>query len=201
MIELPQLPLRLRITPGDLTLDNFSTQSSVVLQTVELAASSGVELVQIREKKLPGRLLFELVRGAVERTKNTRILVNERFDIALAAGAHGVHLMSTSVPIDRVRLSVPEGFLVGVSCHSSVEVQTAKEQGADYALLGPIFSTPGKGKPLGIEVLSKICSEVEPFPVLAVGGIDGSNTSAVIEAGAAGFAAIRYLNEFVRIQQ
>ena len=79
--------------------------------------------------------------------------------------------------------------------------KAAKEQGADYALLGPVFATPGKGEPVGVDVLGQICRTVAPFPVIGVGGIDGSNASAVIDAGAAGFAAIRYLNEFVRIQQ
>lgn len=201
MTELPQRPLRLLVTRGELTQDNFSTQSSVVLQTVELAASTGIEMLQIREKNLPGRLLFELVRHAVAVARHTTIFVNERFDIALAAGAHGAHLTSTSMPIECVRASVPPGFLIGVSTHTAGEVRKAKEQEADYAMLGPVFATPGKSDPLGVDVFGRICREVTPFPVLAVGGIDGSNASEVVDAGAAGFAAIRYLNEFVRLQK
>jgi thiamine-phosphate pyrophosphorylase len=163
--------------------------------------TAGIEIVQIREKRLPSRLLFELVRHASELTSgsSTRLLVNERFDIAIAAGADGVHLTSTSVPLEQVRASVPTEFIIGVSSHSSAEVVAAKDAGADYAMLGPIFETPGKVDPLGLGELERVCRSVAEFPVVAVGGIDASNETAVFAAGAAGVAAIRYLNDFVKI--
>jgi len=191
------------ITDGSSTLSNFSEQRIRVIQTVELAVAAGIELVQVREKQLPGRLLFELVRDAVGVTAgtNTRLLVNERFDIALASEADGVHLTSTSIPADRVRASMPSGFLIGVSAHSGDEVFAAKAAGADYAMIGPVFDTPGKREPLGIDVLRDLSAAVAPFPVIAVGGIDGTNIRSVLDARAAGFAAIRYLDDFVRISQ
>jgi len=203
VISFPATPFRLLITPGLADPSNFSIQKTEILKTVELAVAAGIGIVQIREKGLPARSLFELVRDAAVLTagSSTRILINERFDIALAAGADGVHLTSTSMPIERVRPAVPSGFIVGVSTHSPDEVVAAKDSGADYAMLGPIFQTPGKGDPIGLEEFERVCRSVTPFPVVAVGGIDASNEAAVIEAGAAGVAAIRYLNDFVRIGQ
>ena len=94
---------------------------------------------------------------------------------------------------------MPSGFLIGVSAHTSDEVFAAKAAGADYAMIGPVFETPGKGEPLGIDVLRDLSAAVAPFPVIGVGGVDGTNIRSVLDAGAAGFAAIRYLNDFVRI--
>jgi len=199
--SLPASPFRLLITQGLSDPSNFSIQKQEILKTVELAVGSGIEAVQIREKRLPGRLLFELVREAAALTAGTktRLLVNERFDIALAAGADGVHLTSAAIPVAGVRETVPSGFLIGVSVHTSDEVVTAKVAGADYAMIGPIFSTPGKGEPLGVDGLESVCRLASPFPVVAVGGIDASNEAAVTNAGAVGVAAIRYLNDFVRL--
>ncbi len=203
MSSLPASPFRLLITPGLADPSNFSVQKTEILQTVELAVAAEIEIVQIREKRLPARSLFELVRDAAVLTAGsaTRILVNERFDIAIAAGADGVHLTSTSMPIERVRGEVPSGFIIGVSTHSSADVVAARDAGAYYAMLGPIFQTPGKGDPVGLEEFERVCRSVAPFPVVAVGGIDGLTEAAVVEAGAAGVAAIRYLNDFVRIGQ
>ena len=194
---------RLLITKGSATGENFRTSKSELLDTVRLAADAGIEAVQIREKSLPARLLFEAIAEAVTLIKDseTKILVNERFDVARAAGAQGVHLPSYSVPVDRVKKLLPDGMILGVSAHSFSEVEKARDVGADYAMLGPVFATPGKGEPLGIGKFSEICSALSPFPIIAVGGIDMTNQQLAIDAGAAGFAAIRYLNDFVRIGQ
>lgn len=201
MNSFPTSPVRYLITRGDLTASNFSTRKAETLAAIRSAAVLGIELVQIREKQLETADLFDLARNAVSANKgrSTRILVNERFDVALAAGADGVHLTSRAIPVDKVRQSVPEGFLIGVSTHSEREISDCEAAGADFALFGNVFATPGKGEAKGLDELAKICSKVNPFPVLAVGGIDESNAESVIEAGAAGFAAIRHLNEFVSI--
>ena len=194
-------PVRYLITRGDLTETNFSAEKLNTLALIRSTAKVGIEMVQIREKGLEARSLHELVTEAMRSLAGpeTRVLVNERFDIALAAGADGVHLTSRSIPIADVQRSVPDGFIIGVSTHSLDEVLEAKDSGADFALFGNVFATPGKGEPTGLEELAEVCAGAAPFPVIAVGGVDGSNAKSVLSAGASGFAAIRYLNEFVSI--
>ena len=119
------------------------------------AIAAGVDWVQIREKDLPARRLLALTEAAVRparREGRTRVMVNDRLDVALAAQAHGVHLGTRSMPADLVRRLAPRDFVVGVSCHSLEEALAAQAAGADYILLGPIFATPSKlryGPPLG----------------------------------------------------
>lgn len=201
MSTLLNLPVRYLITSGDLTEQNFHESKQEFLSIVRLAAERGIELIQIREKLLDAQQVFELAKEAVRviNGSDTRLLVNERFDIAAAAGAGGVQLTSRAIPTEAARRNVPTGFLIGVSTHSEREVLAAKRDGADFALLGSIFTTPGKGEPLGLEKLTAVCNAAGDFPVIAVGGVDAENQLSVVDAGAAGFAAIRYLNEFVTI--
>jgi len=163
---------------------------------VRSAVAAGISLIQIREKQLSARSLCELTATAVSITKDsdTKLLVNDRSDIALAAGASGVHLTSASLPASVIRESFP-GLVIGVSTHSLDETVNAVEQGADFVLYGPIFATPGKGNPVGLDDLRRVCEAVSPFPVIGIGGIDGSNYGSVIQSGARGFAAIRFLND------
>ena len=91
-------------------------------------------------------------------------------------------------------------FIVGVSIHAAQEGLTARSDGADFVTFGPVFTTPGKGDPQGLESLRSVCKLLDPFPVIALGGIDESNYRDVIENGAAGFAAIRFLNEKSNLQ-
>lgn len=201
MSSLFEEPIRYLITPGSLTSSNFQSGKLHLLETLHLAVEAGIELVQIREKSLPARHLFDLAVEAatIARGGRTRILVNERFDIAVAADLDGVHLTSTSIPVERVRANVPDGFFIGVSTHTESEIEAARDGRADFGLLGPIFETPGKGEPLGLDKFGAICRSFGRFPVIAVGGVDASNCHSVIDSGAAGYAAIRYLNDFVRM--
>jgi thiamine-phosphate pyrophosphorylase len=196
-------PVRYLITRGSLTSFNFHTEKDLLLETLRLAVDARIELVQIREKSLPAMLMFELAvdAAAIVRGTSTRVLQNERFDIALAAGLDGVHLTSTSIPVERVRGNVPDGFLIGVSAHSELEIKAARDKGANFSLLGPVFATPGKGDPIGSEEFGSICRSTAQFPVIGVGGVDGSNCQSVVNSGAAGYAAIRYLNDFVRMSR
>lgn len=184
------------ITDGTATDSDFRERSSEILDLVRTAAASGISLIQIREKQLSARLLFELTAAAMNITKDsaTKVLVNDRADIAAAAAADGVQLTSVSLPVSVIKQSFP-GLIVGVSTHSLEEVEHASEHEADFALYGPIFATPGKGKPIGSDELRRVCDAVRPFPVLAIGGIDGSNYRSVLRSGAKGFAAIRFLND------
>ena len=197
MKPLPPRPLTCLITDGSLTDINYSQSFERTLDAVRSAIDAGVSMIQIREKSLCSRRLLELVRDAVSiaHKSETVVMVNDRTDIALTAGAEGVHLTTTSLPARVVRPFVPAGFLVGVSTHDLAEVSAAVDDGADFAVFGPIFDTPGKAPAKGIEALKEACSNAIPLPVLALGGVDSRNWRAVLAAGAAGFAAIRSLND------
>ncbi len=154
----------------------------------------GVDFIQIREKDLEDRDLFELTRrvlGAARGSK-CRVLVNGRADIALAAGAHGVHLPSTGFQVSDIREWLPAGLLIGVSVHTMPEIRRAYAQRADYLLLGHLFPTEsklGSGLPVGLRRLRKACSSAS-VPILGLGGIKPDLIESVLEMGAAGVAGI-----------
>ena len=189
-------PLIYLITKGDTTAANYAEKKKETLKIIEIAAGFEIPLIQIREKMLSAKLLFELTAEAARITKNskTALLVNDRADIALAADADGVHLAAKSLSAEIIRRNFPKNFIIGVSAHSLEKVQEAKRRKADFAVFSPIYYTPDKGVPLGLETLRDVCEIVKPFPVLALGGIDETNYKSVLEA-ADGFAAIRFLNE------
>jgi thiamine-phosphate pyrophosphorylase len=167
-----------------------------VLALVSAAVAAGVTLVQLREKRLAARTLYELAARAADlaRGTRTRVLVNDRADIARAALCGGVHLTAQSLPTPAVRESFGADFFVGVSAHSFDEAHEAREQGADFAVLGPVFDTPSKrayGPPLGLGRLREAAERLAPFPVVAIGGVNLGNVSDVLRAGARGVAAIR----------
>ncbi len=189
-------PIIYLITNGKMTVQNFAENKNSILEIVKIAVQTRVSLVQIREKILPARLVFELVSEAVKITKNseTKLLVNDRADIAFAANADGVHLASTSLRSAVIHRNFPKNFIVGVSAHTLEEAVEAKSQDADFVTYSPIFYTPEKGEPKGLNELSRVCKKLNPFPVIALGGIDQTNYASVLENGARGFAAIRFLN-------
>jgi thiamine-phosphate pyrophosphorylase len=190
------IPASCLITKGDATPDTFSEKKTELIATISNAVSASVSIVQIREKRLTSKQVFEIASDAVEvvRGSRTLIVINERLDIALAAKAHGVHLTSSSLATSDVRSVTPHGFIIGVSTHSRNEVLRAREDGADYAVFGPVFSSPGKSAAVGLDELRRVCEIAAPFPVLALGGIDATNAQSVIDAGSAGVAAIRFMN-------
>jgi thiamine-phosphate pyrophosphorylase len=174
-----------------------------LLETIRKTAAAGVDWIQIREKDLEARALAELVRLAITAARETRasILVNDRLDVALAAGAAGVHLGETSLPVKAVaewrRSAGRAEFRIGVSCHSVETARAAEGAGADYMFFGPVFATPSKavfGAPQGIERLREVCRSVR-VPVLAIGGVTAENAHSCFTAGAAGVAAIRLFQE------
>ena len=147
---------------------------------------ASADYVQIREKDLSAKALLNLTRRAVAITK-TPILVNSRADIALAAGAYGVHLPAGSIPPRALRGMVQ---LIAVSCHTLDEVRAAEDEGADFVVFGPIFATPGKGVPVGLDALGRAAASVR-IPVLALGGVTMANANLCVLSGAAGIAGIR----------
>ena len=156
--------------------------------------TAGIEWVQIREKDLSARELFELTRQVLSLPNpwGSKILVNTRVDVALANGAAGAHLPAGSPPPSLWRPFTPPGFLIGVSCHTLDEVRAAQDQSADYAVFGPVFPPRSKAaglEPRRIEGLAQAVRAVN-IPVLALGGISATNAKDCIAAGAAGIAAI-----------
>ena len=186
-----------------LLLQAEAAREALLVERIRNAAAAGVDWVQIREKDLDGDPLSDLVTAAIAATRGsaTKILVNDRLDIALAVGASGVHLGENSLPFAEVvrakRQFGAAEFLIGASCHSLEAARRAAQEGADYIFFGPVFATPSKarfGAPQGLDRLADVCSSV-PIPVLAIGGINAESAEACIKAGAAGIAAIRLLQE------
>lgn len=165
-----------------------------LIKCIQRAVDWGADFVQIREKDLPDRQLFDLASRAVLLSRGTKcnILVNGRADIALATGAHGVHLPSAGLKASEIRGWLPGDFLVGVSVHTEDEIANACTQKADYALLGHVFPTESKrdyGPSLGLDFLRNVCSKVS-LPILALGGMRPELIDSVLEAGSAGVAGI-----------
>lgn len=177
--------------------------SGAAWSAIERAATAGVDWIQIREKDLPAGKLLDFARRIIAAVpKTTRVIVNERLDVALAAGAAGVHLGTTSLPIaDTVRWcragNAPAEFLIGASCHRFHESTEAERAGASYVFFGPVYETPSKasyGPPQGIERLREICRRLR-IPIFAIGGITAENAADCLRAGAAGLAAIRLFQD------
>lgn len=178
-----------------------STQK--LLARIRGAVAAGADWLQIRERDMTARELLALVKAAIAGAAGrARVLVNDRIDVALAAGAAGVHLRGSSVPAgEAVRWlrsgNAPSDFMVGVSCHSLDEAGEAERSGATYVFFGPVFETPAKkefGAPQGIAKLTEVCRGVR-IPVIAIGGVSGARGLECLRAGASGIAAIRMFQE------
>ena len=149
-------------------------------------------MMQLREKDLPGGELLKLALKLRSITKGKALLViNDRLDVALAAGADGLHLPEDSLAVHDARQVVPSQFLVGKSVHDPAGALLAAGEGADYLVLGTIFPTSSKpgAETGGPDLVSTVTRRVDA-PVLAIGGIDSHSVTSVIEAGAKGIAVI-----------
>jgi thiamine-phosphate pyrophosphorylase len=170
-----------------------SPRRRAVLEHGRTAVRAGIDLIQLRDPDLEGAALEALASGLVHLSASspTRVVVNERLDVAITAGAHGVHLRSVSIPPVRARSLAPPGFLIGQSVHC-VDEAVAAAPYVDYLIAGTVFpstSKPGLRTHLGSEGLAAIVRAVD-VPVLAIGGMSLSQVEAVAATGAAGIAGI-----------
>jgi thiamine-phosphate pyrophosphorylase len=180
-------------------------QRAALIREASRWATDGIDLIQLREKDLPAALLTtlarEILRAIAQTNSPTKLLINSRVDIAVATGAHGVHLTaSLGQPLpEQIRnlyasVNLPRP-IVTVSCHTLEEVQRAHRNSADAILFAPVFEKiiadygvlPGQG----LDQLHAACIAASPIPVYALGGVTLDNASSCIAAGAAGIAGIR----------
>jgi len=198
--------------PGD-----ESARRHALLTKIAEAVACGVDYVQLREKDLTARELETLVREDVrlvkdallktgDRESETRLLINSRTDVALAACADGVHLRSDDISVTDVRSIWAEALArnsqlvarspsIACSCHTQAEVLRAASEGADFAVFAPVFekSDQPETRPAGLDILREACKS--RIPVLALGGVRLENATSCLEAGAAGIAGIRLFQE------
>jgi len=200
-LDLPK-PIIYLVTSGSTTNKTTpdSPEFSQLLTLIKTAVAAQIPLIQIREKALTTRVLYELTRRAVgiAHASSTRVLVNDRFDVALAAGAVGVQLTAQSLSAHVVRRATSSRFVIGVSTHSVHEAEEARLGDADLVVFGPVFETESKrgfGPPQGLSKLGDIAAAVDGTPVIAIGGIAIENVRECLRHGAAGIAAIRLLND------
>lgn len=158
--------------------------------SVELAAA-GVPALQLREKTMTDRSLLVAARRVRSAAPELLLLLHRRFDLALAGGADGVHLAADGLPTRLVREQVEPEFWIGRSTHTIEELAAARDEGADYAVFGPVFASPGKGPAVGLAALRRAVAAAEPLPVLALGGVGPDELAMVRDCGAWGAAGIR----------
>jgi thiamine-phosphate pyrophosphorylase len=190
---------------------NAAGKERRLLDKIAECAAAGVDFIQLREKRLlesdlSARDLEALATKAIRAIpagSPTRLLINSRCDVALACGAHGVHLPANDLSPDQARAIFTRAgapnAIIGASTHSLEEVIAAEEQGASFVVFGPVFEKSGQVNPQGLEQLKQACqrprTESSPVPVLALGGITLENAQVCLDAGAAGIAAIRLFQE------
>ena len=175
-----------------LVTDRSVGDPKTLVHRVAQAVEGGVDLVQLREKDLPGGVLLALAREIEEAIEGRAVLViNERIDVALAASARGVQLGEEAVPVDKARRILGPEYIIGRSVHSVEGALTAQSQGADFLVAGTMFASnshPGAepAGPMLVRRMTKRCS----LPVIGIGGIGPENLRGVIDAGACGVAVI-----------
>ncbi len=177
-----------------LITDRKLAKGGDIVSAVAEALEGGVRAVQLREKDLGGRELFRLAEAMRRLTARygARLLVNDRVDVAYAAGADGVHLGGGSIPVAEARRLLGPRALIGRSTHDGAELSAAESDGADFATFGPVYGTPSKaryGPPVGVAALAAACAAAK-IPVFALGGVGPANMTETLKAGAFGIALI-----------
>jgi len=201
--------LRYAITSRALYSGNEPQQQATLLRHASRWAADGIDLIQLREKDLPDAILANLARAILrviaQTTGPTKLLINSRPDIAIATGAHGVHLTAAAGELTPTQVrglyadtNLPTPFIT-VSCHSLEEVNRVRDNRADAILFAPVFEkTIASRAPIpgqGLEKLRDACRVASPVPVYALGGVTLQNAASCLEAGAAGIAGIRLFHD------
>jgi thiamine-phosphate pyrophosphorylase len=177
-----------------LVTDSALAMGRPLLDVVRAAVDGGVTCVQVREKEIPSRAYIDRLLSvrALLRERAIPLFVNDRVDIALAVEADGIHLGQTDMPLAMAKRVAAGRLVVGVSCEAPGDALDAERGGADYVSVSPVFATPTKtdtAPALGIEGLRAIRSAVR-LPVVAIGGINGTNAGDIIGAGADGICVV-----------
>ncbi|HZY62802.1 MAG TPA: thiamine phosphate synthase [Edaphobacter sp.] len=195
--------LRYAITDRHLFPNAEEQQLSALVSQTARWAAAGIDFIQLREKDLSAAILTSLARRILEKIHGTvtRLLINSRADVAIAAGAHGVHLTSEpdALTPTHVRWLYAEASLappvISVSCHTTFEAEQAHNLGADFILFAPVFQKTITGQLIstgqGLKVLHAACLAAAPVPVIALGGVTHENANDCVQAGAIGVAGIR----------
>jgi thiamine-phosphate pyrophosphorylase len=170
-------------------------EGRALVDVVRAALRGGAPSIQLRAKTETAREMVELARALREETRAAGALlwINDRVDVAVAAGADGAHVGADDLPVAAARRIAPPGFLLGRSVETPREAVLAREEGADYVGVGPVYETASKddaGLPVGLTHIATV-SAAAKVPVVGIGGIDHTNTADVVRAGAAGVAVIR----------
>lgn len=187
-----------------LLTDRHQTAQRPLLSVVTTALEGGARLIQLREKDLSTRELYQLAHNLIPlfTLHQAHWLINDRIDLVLALNAPGVHLRTSSLPTGIARQLLGPDRLIGVSTHSQEEVLRAEGEGADFVVLGPVFDTPSKrmyGRPLGLQVLENTCRATR-LPVYAIGGITPEHVPDLQSLGAYGVAVISSILQAPNIQ-
>lgn len=174
--------------------DRSLTKGRPLEVVVDAALAGGAKAIQLREKDLSTRDLYELVERLlpIVHGRGACLLINDRIDLALALPIDGVHLSRTSLPPAETRALLGPARLIGVSCHSLEEAIEAERGGADFIVFGPLFPTPSKaayGPPVGLARLREVRRQVR-LPIMGIGGITASSMASVMAAQADGAAVI-----------
>ena len=167
-------------------------------EQVELLSAGGATLIQLREKELSPREFYEQANTAVDVAvrRGVQLIINDRVDVALAVGAHGVHLGQDDMPPEAARKLLGSNALIGYSTHNIEQAIAATKLPIDYLAIGPIFTTTTKSDTapvLGLEGLRAVRRATGAFPLVAIGGITSANAADVIAAGADSVAVISAL--------
>lgn len=190
MVTKEQLKEKLKLY---VILDRKLGNGVSLKQQAQLAIAGGATAIQLRDKEMKGRDYYQaaLVIRDVCRENNVLFIVNDRLDVALAAGADGVHLGQEDLPLHAAKKLAPPGFIIGISAVNVEQAKQAEKGGADYLGVGDVFGTASKpdAKLTGVDMLKMICQSTS-LPCVAIGGINVNNAKIVLDAGAIGIAVI-----------